>query len=101
MLEDGILDQDESDELLSILNKIRGESSEIGELAKTSTLPVDEPAPELELRRQFVPIHMAHVPLAPERRVFRQLKLSVVLRLRAQNRKKPWSIETRVSLSLS
>lgn len=47
MLEDGVLDEEESIELLSILHKIAGESSEIDELAKTSTLPVNDPAPEI------------------------------------------------------
>ena len=47
MLADGVLDQEESAELLSILRKITGEPSEIGELAKTSSLPVDLPAPSV------------------------------------------------------
>lgn len=47
MLEDGVLDQEESAELLSILHKITGEPSEVGELAKTSSLPVDLPAPSV------------------------------------------------------
>ena len=47
MLEDGVLNQEESSELLGILHKIAGESSEIGELAKTSTLPVNDPPPEI------------------------------------------------------
>jgi len=34
MLEDGVLDEDESTELFSLLRKITGEPSEIGELAK-------------------------------------------------------------------
>ena len=47
MLEDGILDSDESSELLSILLKITGEKSEIGELAKTTSLPINSPAPSI------------------------------------------------------
>ncbi|WP_084517619.1 BRCT domain-containing protein [Desulfatiglans anilini] len=47
MLEDGVLDPDESAELLSILHKINGEPSEIGELAKTTSLPVDYPLPSV------------------------------------------------------
>ncbi len=47
MLEDGVLDAGESAELLGLLRKISGEPSELGELAKTSTLPVDEPLPEI------------------------------------------------------
>ncbi|MBT2785697.1 MULTISPECIES: BRCT domain-containing protein [unclassified Halomonas] len=47
MLEDGVLDKEESDELLAILRKISGDSTEIGELAKTSSLPINEPLPEI------------------------------------------------------
>jgi NAD-dependent DNA ligase len=47
MLEDGLLDSDESAELFSILHKITGETSEIGELAKTTSLPVDKPGPAI------------------------------------------------------
>ncbi|WP_328187844.1 BRCT domain-containing protein [Marinobacter sp. OP 3.4] len=47
MLEDGILDREESIELLAILQKISGENSEIGELAKTSSLPINDPLPEI------------------------------------------------------
>lgn len=48
MLEDGILDQEESDELLNILYSISGEKSELGEVSKTSTLPICSPPPEIE-----------------------------------------------------
>lgn len=51
MLNDGILDQEESSELLSLLHKLTGEPSEVGELAKTSSLPVDEPAPTVMFER--------------------------------------------------
>lgn len=47
MLEDGVLDPDESKELLSLLHKITGDPSEIGELAKTTSLPINSPAPEV------------------------------------------------------
>lgn len=47
MLEDGILDEDESSELLSILQAISGEKSEIGELSKTGSLPVNNPMPSI------------------------------------------------------
>ena len=43
MLDDGFLDSEESSELLELLKKKTGDSSEFGELAKTSTLPLDEP----------------------------------------------------------
>ena len=45
MLEDGELDSEESAELLSILQKVTGEPSELGELAKTTSLPIDDPLP--------------------------------------------------------
>lgn len=47
MLEDGLLDSDESGELLSVLRQVTGETSEVGELGKTTTLPVDEPLPSV------------------------------------------------------
>lgn len=47
MLEDGVLDAEESSELLGILQSISGEKSEIGELSKTSTLPINEPMPSI------------------------------------------------------
>lgn len=55
MLEDGFLDAEESAELLSLLKKISGETTEIGEVAKTSTLPLDHPFPEIEFNdRNFL-----------------------------------------------
>ena len=48
MLEDGVLDSDESKELKNILQAISGENSEIGELAKTTSLPINEPLPKIE-----------------------------------------------------
>lgn len=48
MLEDGILDEEESLELLSLLHQISGEETEIGEVSKTSTLPICSPPPKVE-----------------------------------------------------
>lgn len=47
MLEDGILDAEESTELLAVLDSISGEKSEIGEISKTSALPICDPPPEV------------------------------------------------------
>lgn len=47
MLEDGVLDSEESAELLSLLHKISGKPSEFGELAHSATLPVNDPMPEM------------------------------------------------------
>ncbi len=47
MLEDGVLDEDESKELFETLNSLTGGDFETGELLKSSTLPLDEPAPEV------------------------------------------------------
>lgn len=47
MLEDGFLDGEESDELLSILHSISGENTEFDEVAKPSTLPVCTPPPKI------------------------------------------------------
>ena len=48
MLEDGFLDFEESSELLDILHSISGDKSELGEVSKTSTLPVCSPPPQIE-----------------------------------------------------
>lgn len=45
MLRDGALDAEESEELFGILRQIAGNESELGELAKPSTLPLDTPPP--------------------------------------------------------
>lgn len=45
MLADGVLDSDESGELFGLLHRVSGESTEFGELAKTTSLPLDVPAP--------------------------------------------------------
>ncbi len=50
MLEDGILDQDESEELLNILHSISGEKTELGEVSKTSKLPICTPAPKINFK---------------------------------------------------
>jgi NAD-dependent DNA ligase len=55
MLEDGVLDQEESTELFKLLHKINGEPSEIGELAKASALPVNHPLPSITFEdREFL-----------------------------------------------
>ena len=43
ILADGVLDADEASDLLQTLRGITGEQSEIGELAKPTTLPVNHP----------------------------------------------------------
>lgn len=52
MLEDGFLDNEESQDLLSILRKISGEKSEIGEIAKTASLPLNEPFPAISFENK-------------------------------------------------
>ena len=47
MLEDGVLHPEESQELFQLLGKITGEPSELGELAKSTSLPLDDPAPKV------------------------------------------------------
>ena len=47
MLEDGVLDSDETLELFNLLTKFSGDPSAIGELAKTSILPIDRPQPRV------------------------------------------------------
>ena len=55
ILADGVLDSDEASELLLTLRGITGEQSEIGELAKPSTLPVNHPAESIIFpERSFV-----------------------------------------------
>jgi NAD-dependent DNA ligase len=55
ILADGALDADEAAELLLTLRGITGEQSEIGELAKPSTLPVNHPPePIIFPERSFV-----------------------------------------------
>ncbi len=47
MLADDQLDAEESSELFSILRSISGEASAVGELSKTTSLPVNTPAPKI------------------------------------------------------
>jgi len=47
MLEDDSLDKEEAAELFSILRKITGEDSELGEVAKSTNLPVCNPKPKI------------------------------------------------------
>jgi NAD-dependent DNA ligase len=47
MLEDSNLDPEESAGLFGILRRIAGDPSEIGELAKATSLPIDHPLPEV------------------------------------------------------
>lgn len=55
MLEDGVLDAEESAELLALLRRINGEPSEIGELAKSTSLPINHPLPPVKFEgRQFL-----------------------------------------------
>lgn len=49
MLADGVIDSDESTELVSTLNQLSGEPSEVGEIAKASTLPLCDPPPSFTL----------------------------------------------------
>lgn len=46
-LEDGILDAEEAAELLAILRTLAGDSGEVGEVAKTASLPICSPPPKL------------------------------------------------------
>lgn len=50
MLEDGVLDSEESSELLTLLHKIAGDPSEIGELAKPTSLPINDPMPPITFK---------------------------------------------------
>lgn len=47
MLEDGVLDANESAELLSILRSLAGDKSEIGEVSKSASLPINDPVPNI------------------------------------------------------
>lgn len=47
MLEDGCLDTEESAELFSILQRFAGEPSAMGEVAKPTALPLDDPKPSI------------------------------------------------------
>lgn len=47
MLKDGRLDTSESNELLQVLRDFSGGDFEVGELMKSTTLPLDNPVPEI------------------------------------------------------
>ena len=47
MLADSVLDATESTELLNILQKISADPSAVGELAKSTTLPINNPPPNI------------------------------------------------------
>ena len=50
MLKDGILDSDEQAELLETLRDLTGESSLFQQANRSTNLPVDDPAPEVEFK---------------------------------------------------
>lgn len=52
ILEDGVVDKEEASELLTLLQNLSGDASEIGELAKTSSLPIDQPTPKVEFENK-------------------------------------------------
>lgn len=55
MLSDGVLDDEESAELLSLLQSITGETSDYGEVAKSATLPLCKPSPSIDFTdRRFL-----------------------------------------------
>jgi NAD-dependent DNA ligase len=47
MLEDGVLDDEESAELFETLNELTGSNFEKGEILKSTSLPLDKPEPEV------------------------------------------------------
>lgn len=53
MLEDGVLDKEETEELMGILRKIAGEPSEFGEIGKSTTLPIDYPLPPMSFANNY------------------------------------------------
>jgi len=65
MLEDGVLDSDESAELFTLLHSITGDSSEFGELSKTTSLPINKPVPDAkEVNRnwrRFMKIYLLYM----------------------------------------
>lgn len=48
MLEDGVLDEEESAELFETLNELTGSNFEKGEILKSTTLPLDKPEPDVK-----------------------------------------------------
>ena len=54
MLEDGVLDEEESARLYDTLSKLVGGEQALGECLRATTLPLDEPAPAVEFKgRKF------------------------------------------------
>ncbi len=52
MLNDNLLDKDESDDLFKTLHLISGEKTELGEVAKTSSLPICSPTPKIHFTQK-------------------------------------------------
>ena len=50
MLKDGVLSRDEQDELLGTLREITGDSTMFVEPNRSTTLPLDKPAPDVEIK---------------------------------------------------
>jgi len=50
MLQDNYLDEEESSELLETLTKFTGDDFDAGELAKSTSLPLDEPEPKVVIK---------------------------------------------------
>ncbi len=50
ILEDGVVDKEESDELFKILKSFSGENAVVGEVAKTTNLPLNIPEPKIIFR---------------------------------------------------
>lgn len=48
MLSDGVFDDDEADELYTLLQQLTGEHSEVGEVAKATSIPLCNPAPAID-----------------------------------------------------
>lgn len=53
MLADGVLDDEESRELLSLLQKLSGDWSELGEIGKPTSLPLDDPPPAINFENKI------------------------------------------------
>lgn len=49
MLEDGVLDEEESAELFETLNELTGGTFETGEILKSTSLPLDNPEPDINV----------------------------------------------------
>lgn len=54
-LSDGVLDESEAEELLALLHQISGAPTVVGEFSRATSLPIDQPQPEIEfMGRRFV-----------------------------------------------